>query len=124
VRGATEVLTVANDNVDYLQLNVDRVAAGRLGMPVDQLQDTLRASVEGMPAGIVAEGQRRVPIVIRGDDALRSDPTRFADMQMVTPRARGARGRHGAGGAHHRPGQARSRERLALRAGPGFRLGP
>jgi cobalt-zinc-cadmium resistance protein CzcA len=87
VRGATEVLTVANDNVDYLQLNVDRVAAGRLGMPVDQLQDTLRASVEGMPAGIVAEGQRRVPIVIRGDDALRSDPTRFADMQMVTPRA-------------------------------------
>lgn len=85
VRGATEVLTVANDNVDYLQLNIDRVAAGRLGMPVDQLEDTLRASVEGMPAGIVAEGQRRVPIVIRGDDALRSDPTRFADMQMVTP---------------------------------------
>lgn len=85
VRGATEVMTVAGDNVDYLQLNVDRVAAGRLGMPVDQLQDTLRASVEGMPAGIVAEGQRRVPIVIRGDDALRSDPTRFADMQMVTP---------------------------------------
>ncbi|MCW1987550.1 UNVERIFIED_ORG: cobalt-zinc-cadmium resistance protein CzcA [Sphingomonas sp. R1F5B] len=85
VRGATEVLTVANDNVDYLQLNIDRVAAGRLGMPVDQLEDTLRAGVEGMPAGIVAEGQRRVPIVIRGDDSLRSDPTRFADMQMVTP---------------------------------------
>ncbi|MDR6512536.1 cobalt-zinc-cadmium resistance protein CzcA [Novosphingobium capsulatum] len=85
VRGATEVLTVANDNVDYLRLNIDRVAAGRLGMPVDQLEDTLRAGVEGMPAGIVAEGQRRVPIVIRGDDSLRSDPTRFADMQMVTP---------------------------------------
>lgn len=85
VRGATEVLTVANDNVDYLQLNIDRVAAGRLGVPVDQLEDTLRAGVEGMPAGIVAEGQRRVPIVIRGDDSLRSDPTRFADMQMVTP---------------------------------------
>ncbi|NMN03178.1 MULTISPECIES: CusA/CzcA family heavy metal efflux RND transporter [unclassified Novosphingobium] len=85
VRGASEVLTVANDNVDYLQLNVDRVAAGRLGMPVDQLEDTLRAAVEGMPAGIVAQGQRRVPIVIRGEDALRSDPTRFADMQMLTP---------------------------------------
>lgn len=85
VRGASEVLTVANDNVDYLQLDVDRVAAGRLGMPVDQLEDTLRAAVEGMPAGIVAEGQRRIPIVIRGQDALRDDPTRFADMQMVTP---------------------------------------
>ncbi|MCW1382535.1 CusA/CzcA family heavy metal efflux RND transporter [Novosphingobium sp. KCTC 2891] len=85
VRGATEVLTVANDSVDYLQLDVDRLAAGRFGMPVDQMQDALRAQVEGMPAGVVAEGQRRVPIMIRGDDALRSDPARFADLQMMTP---------------------------------------
>jgi cobalt-zinc-cadmium resistance protein CzcA len=49
VRGASEVLTVANDNVDYLQLDVDRVAAGRLGMPVDQLEDTLRAASKGCP---------------------------------------------------------------------------
>ncbi|MCH7627783.1 MAG: efflux RND transporter permease subunit [Proteobacteria bacterium] len=85
VHGATEVLTVANDRVDYLQLDIDRAAAGRFGMPVDQLQDTLRAQVEGVRAGVVAEGQRRVPIVIRGDDVVRNDPARFADLQMLTP---------------------------------------
>jgi cobalt-zinc-cadmium resistance protein CzcA len=79
------VLTVANDSVDYLQLDIDRAAAGRFGMPIDQMQDALRAQVEGVRAGIVAEGQKRVPIVIRGDESLRSDPARFADLQLRTP---------------------------------------
>ncbi|CAN5161708.1 CusA/CzcA family heavy metal efflux RND transporter [soil metagenome] len=85
ISGASEVLTVANDSVDYLQLDIDRAAAGRFGMPVDQMQDALRAQVEGVRAGIVAEGQKRVPIVIRGDESLRSDPARFADLQLKTP---------------------------------------
>lgn len=83
--GSTEVLTVANDNVDYLQLDIDRAAAGRFGMPIDQMQDMLRAQVEGMDAGIVAEGQKRVPIVIRGADDVRQDPVRFASLQLLTP---------------------------------------
>ncbi|WP_257551823.1 efflux RND transporter permease subunit [Sphingopyxis sp. DBS4] len=85
VDGASEVLTVANDRVDYLQLDIDRAAAGRFGMPVDRIQDALRAQVEGAHVGIVADGQKRVPIVIRGDEALRADPARFADLQLHTP---------------------------------------
>jgi cobalt-zinc-cadmium resistance protein CzcA len=71
--------------VDYLQLDIDRAAAGRFGMPVAEMQDMLRAQIEGMPAGIVAEGQKRIPILIRGDESLRSDPSRFADLQLRTP---------------------------------------
>ena len=85
IPGAAEVLTVADDRVDYLQLTVDRAAAGRFGMPVEQLQDALRAQVEGVQAGIVAEGQKRIPILIRGDADLRADPARFADLQLRTP---------------------------------------
>ena len=85
VRGASEVLTVANDSVDYLQLDIDRTAAGRAGMKVDDLQDALRAQVEGLRAGVVAEGQRRTPIVIKGEEALRSDAAQFTDLQLRTP---------------------------------------
>jgi cobalt-zinc-cadmium resistance protein CzcA len=85
VKGASEVLTVANDSVDYLQLDIDRSSAGRYGMPIDQMEDALRAQVEGVRAGIVAEGQKRVPIMIRGDEKLRTDPARFADLQLRTP---------------------------------------
>lgn len=85
VQGASEVVTVANDGVDYLQLDIDHAAAGRFGMPVDQMQDALRAQLEGMGAGVVIEGQRRVPVMIRGDEAIRNDPARFADIQLLTP---------------------------------------
>ncbi|QIG79048.1 efflux RND transporter permease subunit [Stakelama tenebrarum] len=85
VPGAAEVMTVANDQVDYLQLRIDRAAAGRYGMPVDMLQDAMRSQVEGVHAGVVAEGQKRVPIVIRGDEALRNDPARFGDVMVRTP---------------------------------------
>lgn len=38
-----------------------------------------------MRAGVVAEGQKRTPIVIRGDESLRKDAARFADLQLRTP---------------------------------------
>ena len=85
VRGASEVTTVANAHVDYLQLDIDRAAAGRFGMPIDQLQDVLRAQIEGVDAGVVAEGQRRIPIMIKGDETIRSDAARFADLSLRTP---------------------------------------
>lgn len=85
IDGASEVMTVANSHVDYLQLGIDRAAAGRFGMPVDQMQDALRAQIEGVGAGYVAGGMKRVPIVIKGDETIRSDATRFADLSLRTP---------------------------------------
>jgi len=85
VPGASEVMTAANDTVDYLQLDIDRVAAGRFGMPIDHLVQALRGQVEGIPAGVIIESQRRTPIVIRGDEDVRNDPALFADVQLRTP---------------------------------------
>lgn len=84
IPGTSEAMTVANDRVDYLQLEIDRVAAGRAGMPVDELQDAMRAQVEGLRAGVVAEGTRRVPIVIRGSGQTLT-PQAFADQLYRTP---------------------------------------
>ena len=81
-RGATEVMTVANDRVDYFQLDIDRLAAGRAGLSVDEIEDTLRGQLEGMRAGIVAESNRRTPIVIRGAEGVRSSPELFADLLL------------------------------------------
>ncbi|WP_310533077.1 CusA/CzcA family heavy metal efflux RND transporter [Novosphingobium sp.] len=84
IPGTSEAMTVANDRVDYLQLDIDRIAAGRAGMPVDQMQDAMRAQVEGVRAGVVADGTRRVPIVIRGNGQDLSSQG-FADLLYRTP---------------------------------------
>ncbi|WP_338467858.1 CusA/CzcA family heavy metal efflux RND transporter [Novosphingobium sp. ZN18A2] len=91
IDGTAEAMTMANDEVDYMRIDVDRAAAGRVGMPVDQLEDALRAQVEGLHAGVVAEGQKRVPIVIRGNEDIRNDPARFANLQLHTPAGMTAR---------------------------------
>lgn len=85
IEGTSEAMTVADDAVDYLQLDIDRVAAGRLGMPVTELQDMMRAQVEGMHAGVVADGNRRVPIVIRGEGRQAETPQAFADQVYQSP---------------------------------------
>lgn len=83
LEGTSEAMTVANDRVDYLLVDIDRVAAGRVGMPVSDLQDMMRAEVEGVRAGVVADGVRRVPIVLRGGGA--SDAQQFADLVYRSP---------------------------------------
>ena len=83
VRGAAEVSTVANDSVDYLQIRVDRLAAGRTGLSVTRLQDELRAVLEGANAGIVAEPGRRTGIIIRGARTVREAPEIFAATQFA-----------------------------------------
>lgn len=85
IEGTTEAMTVANDTVDYLQLDMDRVAAGRAGMPVDMLQDMMRANVEGVRAGTVSEGGRRVPVMIKGTGGDGMDPAIFADQLYRAP---------------------------------------
>ncbi len=85
IQGTSEAMTVANDRVDYLQIDIDRVAAGRAGMPINDLQDMMRAQIEGLQAGIVAEGSRRVPIMLRADSANGMTPQSFADQMFRSP---------------------------------------
>lgn len=85
VPGAEDVYRLANDGVQYLEIKVDRLAAGRAGFNVAALQRELRAQVEGVAVGVVVEGSRRIPLVVRGEESLRSDPARFADLQLVSP---------------------------------------
>ncbi len=84
VPGAAEVSTVANETVDYLQIAVDRLAVGRVGLSVTALQDTIRTSLEGSLSGIVTEGGRRTPIVVRSPISVRDSPQLFSQTQLVS----------------------------------------
>ena len=83
IDGAEDVYTPRNEGAQYLQLKVDRLAAGRLGLDVEALEDSLRAQVEGIQAGTVYEGARRMPLVIRGPDSLRGSAAVFGALQLT-----------------------------------------
>ena len=83
VRGNQDVYTVENDGVQYLRVAVDRLQAGRLGLSVAEIQDALRTQIEGQRAGIVIEGTRRTPIVLRGAESVRTSPAEFGAMRIT-----------------------------------------
>ncbi len=88
LRGAREVLAARTEGVQYLTVEVDRLAAGRAGFDVETLQRDLRALVEGQQLGVVLEGVRRTPLLLRGDAELRNNPQAFADLRITGPDGR------------------------------------
>ena len=85
IPGAEDVYIPASDGALYFRLVPDRLALGRLGLSIEDLQDQLRSLVEGWPVGTVYEGDRRIPLVIRGGANLRDSPGDFLAQQVVLP---------------------------------------
>jgi len=88
IEGATDVYTPRNEGAQYFKLVVDRLAAGRLGLDVETLEDALRAQIEGLHLGTIYEGTRRVPLVIKGPPGVRNSPATFAGLHLALPDGR------------------------------------
>ena len=82
IAGSEDVITVKNEGVQYFRVAIDRVAAGRLGLSVEQIQNDLRALVEGRPVGTVLVDARRVPLLLRGPAATQMSPATFAQLRL------------------------------------------
>lgn len=85
VRGAEEVIAPRPEGVEYLTVKVNRLAAGRAGFDIQTLEQDLRAMVQGEQVGIVLEGVRRIPLVLRGEADVRQNPQTFSHMMIVGP---------------------------------------
>ncbi len=83
VDGAQDILTQTTDGVAYLRVVINPQAAGRAGLAVADVQDELRAQIEGVPAGTVITPDRRIPILVRGRDGVRESVHRFNDLQLA-----------------------------------------
>ena len=83
VDGSEDVFASQNEGVQYFELDVQRLAAGRLGLDVVGLQKMLRAQLEGLPLGIVQEGARRTPLLMRADVNAGRSPVAFSALPIA-----------------------------------------
>ncbi|ESS67836.1 cation efflux system protein CzcA [Methyloglobulus morosus KoM1] len=70
INGSSDVFTRENEGMQFLQLVVDRSAAGRLGLDSNSIQTLLRSQIEGLNLGIVQEGIKRTPLILRGNSTI------------------------------------------------------
>lgn len=85
ISGSQDVYMPQNSGVQYLQIKIDRVAAGRLGLSITEIESILLAQLEGKQLGVVQEGQRRTPVLIRGSQNLRASPADFGNLMLTLP---------------------------------------
>ncbi|HCT99247.1 MAG TPA: CusA/CzcA family heavy metal efflux RND transporter [Methylococcaceae bacterium] len=81
IPGASDVVAKQNDGMKFLQVKIDKTAAGRLGIDSDSIETLLRSEIEGLNLGIVQEGIRRTPLILRGD----SNNANFNSLQITLP---------------------------------------
>ena len=81
IKGSSDVFTKQNEGMQFLQLTIDRFAAGRLGLNSDSIETLLRAQIEGLNLGIVQEGIKRTPLILRGN----SNTANFDNLQITLP---------------------------------------
>ncbi|MEG3175463.1 CusA/CzcA family heavy metal efflux RND transporter [Sphingomonas sp. RB3P16] len=72
-RGAADVKVEQTTGLPMLDIRVDRDAMARVGVTAQDVQDTITATLGGRAAGVIFEGDRRFPVVIRLTDAERAD---------------------------------------------------
>ncbi len=83
IEGSEDVFASQNEGVQYFALRIDKTAAGRLGLAGDDLQRILRAQIEGLQLGIVQEGERRTPLLLRAGPAVRNSPHAFRNLPIT-----------------------------------------
>jgi copper/silver efflux system protein len=82
----------------YLDVDIDRVAAARYGLNVQDIQVVLASAVGGMTATQTVEGRERYNVRVRYPQELRDQPEKLAELLIPVT------GRRGAGGGVAMPG--------------------
>jgi cobalt-zinc-cadmium resistance protein CzcA len=82
IPGNEDVITVKNSGMQYMQVELDRQAIGRFGLSVEEVQNDLRALIEGRTVGVVIEEGRRLPLLVRGSTALHMSPALFESLRL------------------------------------------
>jgi Cu(I)/Ag(I) efflux system membrane protein CusA/SilA len=85
VEGTNSVFAERAVGGRYLDIEIDRAAAARYGMTVDDVQMAMMAAVGGTPAGTVIEGRERYSVLVRYPRELRDDARAIANVLVATP---------------------------------------
>lgn len=85
VQGAQDVRVEQVSGLPVLEIAIDKEAIARLGLSRSAVQDVIGAAIGGREAGVLFEGDRRFPIVVRLPDAVREDVETLKNLPVPLP---------------------------------------
>ena len=85
IDGAEDVTTSQTEGAQYYRVAVNRLAAGRVGLTVEDIMPQLRLLIEGTEVGTIYQGARRTPLIVKGEQSLRLSPAEFSNIRLTVP---------------------------------------
>jgi Cu(I)/Ag(I) efflux system membrane protein CusA/SilA len=85
VPGTTSVYAERTATGRYIDVDIDRIAAGRYGLNVKDVQDIVGSAVGGMTVSYTVEGLERYPINLRYPQDFRDSLQSLRGLPLVTP---------------------------------------
>ena len=85
VAGVSSALAERPTGGRYVDVTIDRAAAGRHGMNIADVQAVVAGAIGGETIGETVEGRARFPINLRYPRELRDTPDRLRQLPIVTP---------------------------------------
>ena len=85
IPGAASVFSERVAGGRYVDVAIDRLAAARLGLNVNDVQEVINTAVGGMNVTETVEGLERYPVNLRYPQAVRDSLERLRNLPLVTP---------------------------------------
>ncbi|HPF57348.1 MAG TPA: efflux RND transporter permease subunit [Candidatus Competibacteraceae bacterium] len=85
IPGAASVFSERVAGGRYVDMAIDRLAAARLGLNINDVQEVINTAVGGMNVTETVEGLERYPVNLRYPQAARDSLERLRDLPIVTP---------------------------------------
>lgn len=92
IEGGADVKVEQTTGLPMLDIDLNKDAIARYGLNVGDILDLISAAVGGKEAGLVFEGDRRFPIVVRLPDAIRQDIYALENLPVPVPHEDGETG--------------------------------
>jgi cobalt-zinc-cadmium resistance protein CzcA len=92
IDGAADVKVEQTTGLPMLDIDLNKDAIARYGLNVGDILDLVAAAVGGKEAGLVFEGDRRFPIVVRLPDTVRQDIPALENLPVPVPHEDGESG--------------------------------
>ncbi|ESQ85164.1 cation transporter [Asticcacaulis sp. AC466] len=85
IPGAADVKAEQTDGSPTLDIQFDRLAIARYGLTVEEVADTVAVAMGGREAGLVFDGDRRFPIMVRTAAGAREDLDALGALPVMLP---------------------------------------
>jgi heavy metal efflux system protein len=92
VNGAADVKIEQTTGLPMLDIDLNKDAIARYGLKIGDILDLIAAAVGGREAGLIFEGDRRFPIVVRLPEAVRQDIPAIENLPVPVPHEDGQGG--------------------------------